>query len=217
MRSRTALHVVARTIVLLSGATLPLPAIAQSKQDKQISALLARPPQVLLPLITVKGDSLDPRIEVHTKGVTALVSKGLLASTTTENSFLRAFIDRKTGDVSAQVYHYATDSGRSAPSFRRATYETPDGIREVEADRVGFDVSCARYGCTYYEDVIFPINFATLEAAAKLYDASRPANGIEYRLFGQSGVTVDEGLPVNEIAAFVAVVNRERAKLKPSN
>lgn len=198
--------------MLAFAAGLSLYGPAPDKLQRQIEELISRPPRVLEPMMHVTGDDLDPRIEVNSKDVTALVSKGLLASTTRETSFLRAYIDRKTGRVSVQVYHYVVSGGRTAPRVHRATYDTPEGLKEVEADRVGFDVSCSRYGCTYYEDVVFPVDYELLRAAVAAYDPLKPALGIKYRLFGQSGYTVDEAIPVNEIVAFVTVVERQRAK-----
>ena len=125
---------------------------------------------------------------------------------------MRGYIDRKTGAVTAQVYHSASRVGGS-PRFYRATYETPDGIKEVDAQPVGFDVSCQRYGCTNYEDAVFPIDYAMLQEAAKRYSPSEPLKGIRYRLFDRSGFNADEIIPANEIAAFVKVVERERGRL----
>jgi hypothetical protein len=194
---------------------VPAIAGAQSKTEQRTLALLARQPAELVAAIKVTGDSLDPQITISTQGVTAITSKGLLASTTSENSFLRAFINRKTGAVSAQVYHSMTYGGRGFDTFARATYEAPDGIEEAAVSQVSSDVSCARYGCTHYADVVFPIKIEVLRAAAKAFNPTAPLFGIRYRIFGQSGTNIDDGLPGNEMAAFVAVIDREVAALKP--
>jgi hypothetical protein len=202
--------------IAAAAALLMVPNIvhAQAKADQRTLALLARPPAELVGLVKVTGDSLDPQTTISTQGVTAIVSKGLLASTTSENSFLRAFIDRKTGAVSAQVYHRMTYGGRGFDHFTRATYEAPEGIEEAAASEVATDISCGRYSCSHYADVIFPIKVDVLRAAAKAFDPAEPIAGIKYRIFGQSGTNTDEGLPGNEIAAFVTVIDREVAALK---
>lgn len=198
----------AATCALAWAVLLASPAYSQDKTQRQIDALLRRPPAEIEPLIKVTGDSLDTSITVSSYQATAVTYKGLLASNTVENSFLRAFVDRKTKQVTAQIYHRATYGGRGWKFLTRATYETPDGIEEVKADRVGNDVSCSRYGCSYVEEVVIPIKFEVLEKAASTFDPSDPLKGIHYRIFAQSGDKIDEGIPGNEIAAFVNVVHR---------
>lgn len=186
----------------------------QSKQEAQVRALLARPPADLAPLIKISGDDMDTRITVSTHGVTAPVSRGLIASRSIENSFLRAYIDKKTGTVSAHIYHIASYGGRGWHFYRRATVETPDGVKEVEAMRIASDVSCYRGGCTHYEDIGIPVDFAVFEAAAASYSPYNPIAGLRYRLFGDSGDRIDEGVPVNEIVAFVDAIKRVQLRLK---
>lgn len=171
--------------------------------------MLRRPPSAIEPLIKVAGDRLDPSIEISSYGASAITNKGLLVSTTTENSFMRAFIDKKDGKVSTQIYHIENYSGEWK-YFNSATYEAPEGIKEVSANRVGSDVNCYRWGCSFTEEVVFPVDFAILEKAAAAFDPANPLNGLRYRLFAKSGDRVDEAIPINEIVAFVAVVNRAR-------
>lgn len=189
--------------------------VAQTKAEQRTLALLARPPATLVGAIKVTGDSLDPQISISTRGVTAITSKGLLASTTSENSFLRAFINRKTGAVSAQVHHSMNYGGRGFDTFSRATYEAPGGIEEAVVSQVSSDVSCARYRCTHYSDVVFPIKVEVLREASKSFDPAKPLTGIRYRVFGQSGTNMDDLIPANEIVALVQVIDREVASLKP--
>lgn len=185
----------------------------ETSLEKQVRVLLDRLPAALEPLMKVSGDSMDPRITVSSQGVTAVKQTILFSSSTVENSFLRAFIDRKTGSVTAQIYHIASYGGTGWNFFETATVETGDGLKEVRLDRIGTDVDCSRYGCWHTEDVGVPIGFEALEAAAAKFNPSEPARGIHYRLFAQSGQKIDEAVPGNEIVAFVNVVNR----LRPHN
>lgn len=200
-----------RMVIAMAAMIYGAPAFGADRNQAQVEALISRPPSELIPLIAVKGDGLDPSVEVSTFGVTQIVSKGLLASTTTENSFLRGFIDRKTGAVTAQIYHRVAYNARGWRFYNRATYESPNGIEEVEATRVSTDVSCGRYGCYYTEEMIVPVKFDILQKAAQLFSPSNPGLGIHYRLFAQNGANVDEALPGNEIAAFVTVVEKSIA------
>lgn len=201
-----------RAATLALALVLATSAQAASREE-QLAAQLRRTPIEIEPLIKVSGDDMDPTITVSTYGVTALTSKGLLASSTYEDSFLRAFIKKSDGSVLAQIYHVAQYSGSGWKYFNRATYETPDGLKEADTDRIDSDVHCYQYGCSYSEDVGIVIDYSVLQAGATKFDPSNPANGIHYRLFAKSGDQIDEAIPGNEIAAFVAVVDRERAKL----
>lgn len=197
-------------------AMLAAPAAAKQTREEKAIAMVSRPVAELEPLVKVTGDALDPRITVSSSGVSQEVSKGLLASTTNENSFLRAYIDKATGKVSAQIYYIATYGGRGWHFLRTATYEAPGGIKEVEVVKVGSDVNCYRYGCTHYEEVVIPIDFAILEAAASNFDPANPLTAIKFRVFGQSGMKFDDAVPGNEIAAFVNVVRRSTPNPTPA-
>lgn len=203
---------VAASASLFAPATSP----AQNKAEAQVAALVSRSPDSLEPLFKVTGDSLDPVVTISSYGVTAIVNKGLLASTTNEDSFLRAFINKKTGVVTAQVYHLVRYGGRGFDSFQRATYDNGAGIQEASVSEAGHDVSCGRYGCVHYQDLIFPVDTDALRKVAKEWSASDPYHpSLRYRIFGQSGTNYDSVIPANEIAAFVRVVDRERAKYLP--
>lgn len=183
-----------------------------AKLEKQIMALLHRQPAELEPLVKVQGDGLDPRITVSSYGATQIVSKGWIASTTIEDSFLRAFIDKKTGAVSAQIYHIASYGGKNWHFYQSATYQAPDGLKETQISRIDSDVNCYRHGCAYQEQMVFPIEFSMLEAMAVKFNPANPLNGLAYRVFAKSGERIDAAIPENEIVAFVNVVNRARAK-----
>lgn len=203
-----------RTAALIGALLLCAPAAAKESSADRMRAMLLRPPQSLEALITITGDALDPAISISTHGVTAITNKGWIASTTIEPSFLRAFIDKKTGAITAQIYHVATYGGRGFQNFDRATYDAPHGLVETKADRIAIDVSCYRSSCTHYEDIGIPISFADLEAAADKFDPNNPMTALRYRLFGQGGEKIDEAVPGNEIVAFVAVARRMREKIR---
>jgi len=199
-----------RGILLLTALLAVQVSAKESKSETKLLEQVRRSPAALENLVTIKGDSLDPSYTVTTRGVSVVVSKGWLASTTYENSFLRGFISKKTGEITVQVYHSATYGGSGWNFFNRASYEGPNGLEEAKADKVGSDVSCSSYGCTHYEDVVFDIPWSTIEAFAAKYDPANPVTGLKYRLFGQSGVNIDEAIPINEIVAFANVMKKLR-------
>jgi hypothetical protein len=173
-------------------------------------AMMGRPVADLERLMTVTADTMDPSITVTSLGVTQIKAKGWLVSSTTENEFLRAWINRKTGAVDAQIYQRTSYGGEGWSFYNRATYMAPDGLKEAEVVKIGSDVNCSRYGCTHYEDIGITIDFATLEDLAAKYNPSAPVTSLRYRLFAQSGEKIDDSIPLDEVAAFVNVVNRKR-------
>lgn len=203
-------------LAAIAALSVLTPAIAkETKSEREMRAMIERQPEQIVPLIKVEGDGMDPSIKISTHGVSYSVGRVLLSKYTDESSFLRAIISKKTGDVVVQVYHIATYGGTGWNFFNRATYEGPDGLVEVKADRLGSDVNCSRYGCTHYEDVAFEIPLETIDAIAASFDPSNPNRFLKYRLFGQSGATIDEGIPINEVTAFSRKVHRVLGTMGP--
>jgi hypothetical protein len=205
---RTAVIIVFSAAMAFGGPVLA----KKSQRETHVQKQIMRSPDELMPLISVKGDALDPAITISTRGIISQKTKILWSKFENENSFLRAFVDKKTGVVSAQVYHQAVYGGSGWHFFTRATYEGLEGLTEVDLDRLGSDVNCASYGCTHYEDLAFTVPVEMIHLAASKYDPANPLYGLNYRLFGKSGQTIDEGIPINEITAFsrkIAEVKRE--------
>lgn len=199
-----------RSLFFAAAIALPLFTVSatakETNREKQIREIFERSPEQLLPLIELSGDSMDPSLKVSSYGVSQIVNKGLIASTTIENSFLRAFIKKSSRAVTIQVYHSAVYSASGWYYLNRATYQDADGLKEVELDRIDSGVACGRYGCTYSEDVAFEISKDTLEKLAAQYDPINKQKVMRYRLFGKSGNVIDEVIPLNEVAAFAIKV-----------
>jgi hypothetical protein len=193
------------------------PALAkETSRERQLREMFSRTPDQIMPLIEVSGDAMDPSYKLSSYGVSVIVSKGLLFSTTYENSFLRGFVNKTTGNIIVQVYHSATYDASNWYHLRRATFETTDGIKQAELDRIATDVSCGRYGCTYSEDVAFDLPVETLDQVAQTYDPAKGQQFMRYRLFGQSGTTIDDVVPVNELTAFVMKLREVANRVKAS-
>lgn len=205
-----------RFAAALAVLSILVPTAALAANDRQVmEALFRRPPASIEPLMSVKGDDLDPVVTVTSNGVTSIKRQpmlGLLGSYDDKNAFLRAFIDRKTGSVSAQIYHTIHYFGDGWNFYRTGTYVGQDGVVQVDLDQIGSNVDCGRYGCSYDEVIGLPIPFAVLEDGASKYDAAQPLNGLKFRLFAKSGRTVDGVIPANELVAFVNVVHRRGGK-----
>lgn len=210
MKFRSALVFVAAILPLFTASAVA----KETSRERQIREIFERSPDDIMPLIQVSGDAMDPVYKVSTYGVSKLVSKGLLGSTSYENSFLRGFVNKSDGKISIQIYHAAMYSGSAWYFLQRATYQDTDSIKEVELDRLGSDVSCYRYGCTYTEDVAFNVPLETIERMAAQYDPANNQKLMRYRLFGKSGNTIDEAIPLNEVAAFALKIKQLSQSVK---
>lgn len=197
------------TVAALSAQ--PIYAKSPSPQE-QLQTQAARMPEVIEQLITTKGDALDPRIEVSSFRATQIVTHGLLGSQTYEDSFLRAYVDKTTKQVSVQIYHVASYSGSGWSFYNRATYQTNGELKEVEVERVSSDVDCQSYSCSYTEELVFPVDFLAMEKTEAQYAAGQQVTGIPYRLFARSGAQIDGGMLANEVIAFVRAVHRVQGK-----
>lgn len=182
-------------------------AAIQSLED-QIANLFQRPVSELEALIKVRGDALDPRITVSSYGATQIVEQGPSGSTTLETAFLRAFIDRRSGEITAQVYAVIDYESDSWSNYDLATVQTLSGVSEKNVDQISSDVHCYNsYICLYHEESVFPISFKDLESLAQTYDPKNPIFSMKYRLFSRSGNNFNDAIPINEIVAFVNVVH----------
>lgn len=175
--------------------------------DDQIANLFQRPVSELEALIKVRGDALDPRITVSSYGVTQIVEKGPSGNETLETAFLRAFINRADGEITAQVYAVIDYDADRWSNYDSAVVLMPSALIEKTVDQISSDVRCYNsYLCRYHEEVIFPISFEDLEGFSQQYNPKTPILSMQYRLSSHYGDVFNDAIPINEIAAFVHVV-----------
>lgn len=149
---------------------------------------------------SVKGtDALDPALWVTTEP--------FLTGRATDK-FLRALIDKETGETTYQLY-LRSASGQGALRLSKMTYLIDGALRSAPIERIDVDVSCRQRSCTYFEDAIAELPRADLEALAN------PAGGVFWRmrLFGDTTAGEDATLLRNETAGFLIAVDRERKRL----
>jgi hypothetical protein len=129
--------------------------------------------------------------------------------------FLRAFVDKRTGEVEYQLYASVSTKG-DWQFYDRINYQAPDQtVQEGKLIRVGSDVDCGavRYGgrCRVYEDAIFVVSESLLRALAGLY---APGRAVAWQ-FKLKGKYIDgdylNGISPAEAAGLLAVVDRYRA------
>jgi|JI8StandDraft_2_1071088.scaffolds.fasta_scaffold31306_5 hypothetical protein len=180
-------------------------ALAQHKPDKEERAAMTMTPEQVSRSVEKKGavDPLEPSIWISTRP--------FLLGNSGSDKFLRANIDKATGEVVYQLYL----SGVFPYSMRfdRMTYLVSGKLRQAKVDRVYFDVSCQRYGCSHYEDYVVQLERNDLDALSTCVTGSPYWKA---RLFGQSVEGTDVDVLCNETAGFLVAVDRAVAKLKPT-
>ena len=153
-------------------------------------------------------------------GDTALIStksgfqqkQGLLRMVYDDN-FLRAIIDKKTGNVTYQVYQSIYYQASDWRFYRRANYETPDGPESVDAKflrpPLAHNFDCPDHAssvCAYNENVGFSVDRELLDRIASTYE---PDKSVKWRFsfIPRVGDEFNDGLFVAEIVGFLQAVD----------
>lgn len=148
--------------------------------------------------ISVTGTGqLDPAIWVSTQP---------FARSDNGDQFLRAYIDKATGEASYQLY-VVTRTTRDAFRPSSVTVADADGIEQIPLDRVDLDINCHRRGCIYHEDAIAKLPRALLERII----AGDLSAGLTFKVFGNATEGRESQIHLSEVAEFMAAVDRQLA------
>jgi hypothetical protein len=174
--------------------------------EKQFKQYMALTPEHFQNSATVKDDSLET-VAVITTEPGFQIKRGLLGLVNDDN-FFRAFIDKKTGKTSYQLYEYVNYVGDWA-FFETVNYEGVAEVQSAPLDILSREVgSCSQMlGCFKREVVAFNVDEAVLRRVAALYDPSgKGIAGWKFRLKAKSGVQRDEGMSPAEAAGILNAV-----------
>lgn len=143
------------------------PAIAESRADKAVKVALALTPEHFRTTANVSDDSLDTTATISTEP--GFQEKRGMLNEVSDDNFLRAFINKKSGATEFQIYQRITYDGASR-YYQQVNYETPDGPKEVAVTIIAHNViGCGRYGCTQEESFGFSVPEALLRTIASSY------------------------------------------------
>lgn len=195
--------IVVRKALIIASFLAGAPVLAQvpaqklSKPEREAMALTAE--QASFRTSVSGADALGPGVWVSTEP---------FLSGRADDKFLRALIDKETGDTTYQLY-LRSSSGRGAFRPSKLTYLINGAPRSAPVERIDVDVSCRHRNCTYFEDAIADLPRADLEALA-----NNGANDFwQMRLFGETVTGVDTAMLRNETAGLLIAVDRERKRL----
>jgi hypothetical protein len=201
-----------RLVILMAALAMSSAVHAQKLTKAQRKAIAMSPAEVSM-LATVRNDPLDTTIQVTTEPF--YVEKNGLLKVVNGDNFLRAFIDKKTGDTKYQLYIWLNYSGEWV-FIDRLNYETPSGPEVATVHQVAREVlQCGRYGCTHQEHIAADIPEKVLRSVAA--DA---AGGVDrrwnFRLFGRSTEGHNGAILKTEAAGLLLAVERVKATLPKS-
>lgn len=196
---------------LLLIAVLFAPASAKErKMSKAEIAAIALSPEQVASMIKVVDDPLNTVIRVDSSPV--YQEKAGLLKVVNQDKFLRAFINRKTGATSIQIYMWATHGG-GWQFWKRGVGESADGPVELSGTRIDGDVNSYRYGCIYTETVALDMPEALLRWAAQGAKGGVDASW-RFKIYGNSVEGIESLLMKTEAAGFLVALDRVRATLQ---
>lgn len=157
---------------------------------------------------TLKDDSLDTTATITTEP--GFIEHQGLLRVVMHDTFLRGFIDKKTGEAVTQVYEWVTYDG-AWRFYETANFSSLNGPVSVPATQIDKQVdSCSTLSCTHTEHIAFTIPEAYLRALAAAYVPGKPAIWL-YKFIPKSGPDFTDGLSNAEIAGFIARIDEYKA------
>jgi len=174
-----------------------------------MAVLLAETPQSCAAQVQTKDDDLDVTAKFDTVNCFKQ-SKGFLQLWSIDN-FLRAWIDKRTGATTFQVYESVIYDDDGWRFYETANFATPAGPQTTPVTSISRDViSCSGMGCLYDEDFGFDVDESLLRAEAATY-APSTFNSWQFKFSAKNGSELRDGIMPAEIAALLSVIDAYRA------
>lgn len=162
--------------------------------------------------ITIKDDSLDTVAEISTaKGFQE--RKGL-AGVVWDDNFLRALVDKQTGQTRIQLYQIIYYQGDSWNFYHTINYETPEGPQSRPLVIIDRNVNCtfSRYGgCMYAEHVGLEVDERLLRFIAATYQPGQ-LQAWKFKFTAKSGREYRDGMLVGEVAGLLEALDGYRGR-----
>lgn len=156
---------------------------------------------------SILDDSLETVATITTFNGIQLKS-GLLGVVWNDN-FFRAFIDKKTGKVTYQLYQAMRYRDKGWRYYNRINYSTPDGVQSQPAIIISRDVDCtsSQYsGCKYEEHVAVNLSEDVMRGLASTYSPAKPT-ALVFKVSSQSGDEFSDGILAAEAAGLLEQVD----------
>jgi hypothetical protein len=156
---------------------------------------------------TIKDDSLSTIAEITTtKGFPKKLEQ---AGVVYNDNFLRAFINKKTGQTTIQVYQVIYYTGHGWNFFQTVNYETPNGPESCTVNVIKRDFDCHRGVCLYEEHIGFDVDEKLLRVIAACYQPGQ-SSVWKFKLNAKSGNEYYDSMMYAEIAGFLECIDEYR-------
>ena len=180
---------------------------ATTMRESQLQTALSLTKEHFKSTATVKDDSLDTVATITT--VNGFQEKRGLLGIVWDDNFLRAFIDKKSGKTSFQLYQIIYYQAGGWNFFQTINFETPSGPQSKPVTIIKRDVNCtgSRYsGCTYVEHVGFDVDEGLLRTIAQGYSPGQ-RSGWRFKFTARSGQDYNDGMLPAEVAGLLDKVD----------
>jgi hypothetical protein len=189
----------------------------------ELRALREMTPDAVASAVTVKDDALELEATITTEK--AFTEKHGLLGVVWNDVFVRAFVDKKTGRSTYQIFGDVTYRASAYYDYHEAHYQVPGSDEPASADLKSLlrRTDCTRHNllaggllagqCFHLEQVAFEVGEPVLRAIAAGYTPSpaSPATAAwHFRFKSQAGVDFDAFLMPAEIAGAFLAVDRYR-------
>lgn len=199
-------------LVFALAVSMPLPApVAGGQKSKAEREFDAMTPEQVASKVAVYDDDLERVATLNTQA--AFKIKVALFGDVPVDNFLRAFVDKKTGAVSYQLYESVMYNAPAWRFYSWANYPTSQGVQTVDLTVINRTVgSCGTYsGCTYVEDVAFDLSPGLVAALASLYHPAPEPIVWKYKLKASAGEDLIDAINTAEVAGLVSAVAKYKA------
>ncbi len=177
-------------------------------QAQKIEEILSLDVDHFRETMSITDDSMETTVVFSTQG--GYTEKHGLLKIVWSDSFLRGYIDKKTGHKRFQVYVVMRHTLGDWAHPYQANYGRP--LRTTDVSKVGSDVDCSGsdiYGsCKYEEHVVFDIH---PDEVLRIWTEATPEDFKtlvwKFRVKNQGTKDYDDGIPLPEMIALVDMMN----------
>jgi len=158
---------------------------------------------------TVKDDDLENVATIST--VYGWQSQPGIIAGRLSDTYLRAFIDKKSGHTEFQVYTWLRYPG-DWRDYQQVNYQTVNGLRTAALTTIGHtgvDCSLHAVGCIYMDQLGFDISERDLRQLHSAY-GSMPSHPWRFKLKAVNGADFDAEITIAEIGGLLSKVDEYR-------
>lgn len=159
--------------------------------------------------MSVNDDSLEPVITLTTEPVWK--SNGRFTDKVRSDNFLRAFINKRSGAVTYQLYQQVTYTG-DWRRFGSVNYAGDEGPVTAPVIPISQEVVTCSHGlCVYREALGFAVPREVLDIIASRYSPDR-AEFWRFRFKGRGGLDWEDRISSAEVAGLLQAVDAHLSK-----